>query len=414
VTHIVVIGAGFAGLEVVKRLKDTEFQITLIDRNNFHQFTPLLYQVATAHLEAEEIVFPIRQLLNKNTRFLMATVHEINPYTREVITDVTSLNYDYLVIATGSVTNYFGVVEADVHSYPLKTLQDGIRLRNHILTLIERASYATVEEREELLSFAIVGGGPTGVEFAGALAELLKGPISKDHPNIQPDDFKVHLVDANDNVLKVFRDKLSGYARERLEKMGVTIHSGRYVTELSRNRVYLSSGEEIKARTTIWSAGIVGPDYLTGWELPLDDRNFITVDHHLKVIGFENIFAIGDIASIDSHPLPKMATIAVQQGQYIAKYLSGDTTEPFQYRDKGKMAVIGRNAAIVEMGRVRLTGMLAWMIWSIVHIYKLIGMRNRLNIMINWVVAYFRKGGQTRVILPGSEDRILPMMELGK
>lgn len=417
IPHVLIVGAGFGGLWAARALDGAPVRVTLVDRNNFHTFYPLLYQVGAAELDAVEIAQPVRKILRgqSNVRFRMAEVQDIDLDARVVTTDGQmehEIPYDYLVLATGSTPHFFGIRGASEYAYTLRRLEDALAQRNHILTCFERAeSESDAEERRRLLRFVIVGGGPTGVEYAGALVELFKGPMVKDHPRISAGDAQVVLVEALEHLLSGMSGRLGDYALRRLRKMGVDVRLGAKVAEVTARSVHLEDGSEIPAETVVWTAGVQGEPAASRWGLPTAKGGRIPVRETLQVEGRPRVYVIGDSASVssDGEPLPMVAPVATQQGEHAAgnilRQVEGRELEPFEYRDKGMLATIGRRSAVAEVFGRTFTGFYAWVLWLLVHIVKLIGFRNRLVVLINWTWDYFFFERAVRLILPLREAR---------
>ncbi len=403
--RVVIIGAGFAGLWMAKSLRKSPVEVVLIDRNNFHTFLPLLYQVASAEVEVSEIATPIRKIVSKqkNVIFLNDEVVGLDEERKVVLTTSREIDYDYLVIATGSTSYFFGTPGAEEYAFPLKTVTDGLELRNTILRIFEKAMLLPEDEQEELLQFCIVGGGPTGVEYAGALSELIRGPLRKDFPGLPVDRIRITLIEGGDTLLRQFDRKLGEYARKKLEKKGVTVMTEEVVKEVLHDRVVLRSGEIVPSSVTVWTAGIGGTGERFG--LPTDTRGHLVVDRNLRVRG--SVFAAGDIAKLPG--VPQVAPAAVQMGVYLANLIDNElrgrgAAEPFEYKDLGSMAVIGRYSAIVEVGRMKLKGFVAWWMWIVLHLAKLIGFRNKLFVLLRWGYSYIFFDKSVRYILPWNES----------
>jgi NADH dehydrogenase len=416
--HVVIIGAGFGGLWAARALAHGPFNVTLIDRNNYHTFLPLLYQVAAAELEPEEIIYPVRSILRRlpNVGFLMAEVSRVDLEKRVAETNAGPVSYDYLFLATGSTTNFFGVPGAE-HAYPLKSLDEAIRLRNHILCCFEgAASLSDPHRRRKLLSFAIVGGGPTGVEFAGALAELLRGPLRKDYSNLGLRDSKVILLEAAGSLLGGLPRSLAVYALARLRRMDVDVRLNAAVSRIEPDAVHLRDGTVVPAETVVWTAGVRGERSAAAWGLPVDRSGRVPIEPTLQLAGHPEVYAVGDLARFeqDGRPLPMVAPVAMQQATTAARNVrrqaSGQALMPFRFRDPGMMATIGRNAAVAHFAGLAITGFPAWLVWLGVHLVKLIGFRNRLMVLTNWAWDYFLYERAVRLILPTSSchepDRI--------
>jgi NADH dehydrogenase len=405
--RIVIVGAGFAGLAAAKALGDTPFEVTVVDRHNYHLFQPLLYQVATAGLSPADIASPIRSILrrHKNISVALAEVSGIDKAAREVIADDRRLPYDFLILATGARHAYFGRDEWAAFAPGLKQIDDATRLRQRILLAFERAEVeGDAERRRALLTFVVVGGGPTGVEMAGAIAELASKALAADFRTIDPRCARIILVEAADRLLQPFHPRLSQAARRSLVKLGVDVRLGAAVTACDADGV-VAGGERIDASTLVWGAGVMASAAGTWLGATTDKAGRVKVRGDLSVPGHSEIFVLGDTAYVrneEGAQLPGIAPVAKQQGQYVARLLlarhRGRELLPFRYRDLGIMATIGRKHAVAELGRLRIAGFPAWLLWSLVHVYFLIGFRNRLSVAINWSWNYvtFQRG--TRLI----------------
>jgi len=411
--RVVIIGAGFGGLRAARALAHLPFNVTLIDRNNYHTFLPLLYQVAAAELEPEEIIYPVRSILRPlpNVSFLMAEVSRIDFGRRVAETNATPVSYDYLIVAPGSTTNFFGLQGAE-HAYPLKSLDEAIRLRNQILCCFERAAVLSdPEQRRKALSFVIVGGGPTGVEFAGALAELLRGPLRKDYSKLGLRDSKVILLEAAETLLGGLPRRLAVYALDRLCRMGVDVRLNAAVSRIEADAVHLKDGTEVPAETVVWTAGVRGERSAAAWGLPIDRSGRVPVEPTLQLSGHPEVYVVGDMARLeqDGRPLPMVAPVAMQQATAAAynirRHASGHPLMPFRFRDPGMMATIGRNAAVAHFAGLAITGFPAWVTWLGAHLIKLIGFRNRLIVLTNWAWDYFLYERAVRLILPTASCR---------
>jgi NADH dehydrogenase len=410
--RVVIVGAGFGGLEAAFGLSGAGVEITLIDRRNHHLFQPLLYQVATASLATSEIAWPIRHLLSdrRDVTTLFATVMGIDPVAKCVrLDDGGSLPYDTLVLATGARHAYFGHDEWEPFAPGLKTLEDATTLRRRILVAFERAERESdPERRAALLTFVIIGAGPTGVELAGTIAELAQDTLPPDFRNIDTHKTRVVLIEAGPRVLAGFADDLSAYALHSLEKIGVEVVLGQAVTECTADGVVYGNNK-LDARTIIWAAGVRASPAAEWLNAPADRAGRLQVLPDLTVPDHPDIFAIGDtvtIAAPDGNPVPGIAPAAKQQGRYVAQVirarLAGRKSAPFQYKHAGSLAQIGKRRAVIDFGRVKLRGALAWWIWGIAHIYFLIGVRNRLSVAINWLWIYARDQRAARLITQGS------------
>lgn len=390
---------------------------TIIDRNNYHTFFPLLYQVGAAELEPEDIAYPVRSAVrgHHNVRFMLGDVSRVDLAGKRVEAAGHWMEYDYLIVATGSRTSFFGVPGAQEYAYPLRTLDDGIALRNHILRCFEKASHEANEEaRRALLTFVIVGGGPTGVEFAGALSELIYRPLRKDYLGLDFGEVKVALAEASDSLLSAFPPKMQAYALKRLRRIGVEVRLGSVVAEVSSECVRLKDRSDVATRTVAWTAGVQGDVVVKEWGLPVGRGNRVTVEPTLQVQGQSQVYAVGDGAMVgDGKSLPMVAPVAMQQGtrasENILRQVEGKAPEAFEYKDAGSMAVIGRNAAVANLyNRWQFTGFAAWVIWLGVHLFKLIGFRNRLVVLTSWAWDYLFFERVVRLILPSVEGRGTP------
>jgi NADH dehydrogenase len=408
--RVVVVGAGFGGLFAARRLARSGLQVVLIDRRNFHTFTPLLYQVAAAELEPEEIAYPLRSVFRgqKNLHMVLGEVRRVDLSSRQLEVGDVSIGYEDLILALGSTTNFFGVDGASDYSWPLKTPGDAVRLRSHILECFERAQLHSEETgRAPLITFVIVGGGPTGVEFAGALSELIRGPLARDFPSLDLSESKVILVEASNSLLGGFPQHLGMYGARRLRQMGVEVRFDATVTAVGPHSVAFASGEAIESATVVWTAGVRGDPALERWGLPTTRDGRVPVDDTLHVPGDPHVYVIGDSAYVEQagRALPMLAPVAIQQGEAAADNIlraaSAKPARVFRYRDKGTMATIGRNAAVAVLAGHAFSGFSAWIIWLAIHITSLIGFRNRLLVLTNWAWDYlfFERG--VRLIDPG-------------
>jgi NADH dehydrogenase len=408
--RVVVIGGGFAGISLIKRLRNKAVQVVILDKNNFHQFQPLLYQVATSGIEPDSIVFPIRKLFKgyKNVSFRMAEVKEIQPKTNSIITDIGAVEYDYLVIATGSDTNFFGLKDVQKNSVGMKTIQEALDIRSLILQHLEKAVVTCDEaERNALTNFAIIGGGPAGVETAGAIAEFKKYILPKDYPELDASMMSIYLIEAGDELLKSMSDKSSEKAKTYLNKMGVDVQLNTVVQSYDGLRIKTDKEVLLHAKTVIWTAGVKGnvPDGI--------DKKFITkgnrllVNDYYQVKGQKNIYAIGDIAAMisDDYPFghPMVAQAAIQQGDRLSKnillQIQGKEQKRFFYKDKGSLATVGKRKAVADLGKFRFGGYIAWILWSVVHLLSISGFRNKVLVGINWAWSYFTYDKGNRLII---------------
>lgn len=409
--RVVIIGGGFAGVALAKKLSKQEVQVVLLDKHNYHTFQPLLYQVSTGGLEPDSIAYPIRKILKDfpNFYFRLANVNEIDTKERKVLTDIGDLKFDYLVVASGSHTNYFGNTEIEKYSMAMKTIPQSLNLRSLILENFEEALLTSdLNQRNALMNFVIVGGGPTGVELAGALAEIKKGILPKDYPDLDTRLAQINIVQSSDCILKGMSDQASIKAEDFLEKLGVNIWKNIRVTNYDGKTVTTNTDLTFESATVVWAAGVKGAT-IKG----LDAEEFVTRGNRLlvndfnQVKGYKNIFAIGDIASLVSEEFPygypMMAQPAIQQGDQLGdnllKLIEEKPMKPFVYKDKGAMATIGRNKAVVDLKRFKFQGIFAWYVWMFVHLFFLIGFRNRMVVFVNWVYNYVRFDREARLII---------------
>jgi NADH dehydrogenase len=412
--RVVIVGAGFGGLSAARALAHSPVDVIVVDRNNYHTFPPLLYQVAAGELEPGDIAYPVRTILRKirNARFALATVKRLDLSRRVVETNGPDIPYDFLILSTGTVDHFFRVEGAGEFAFSLKNLEHAIGLRNHILGCVEEAALTQEAWRcAQLLTFAIVGGGPTGVETAGALAELIQGPLTKDFPRLDFGQVQITLIEAAGGLLPTLPEPLGLYATQRLRQMGVEVRLDCAVDRITDGEVYLLDGTVIPACTTVWAAGVRGVPAAESSGLPTASRGRVAVEPTLQVPGHPEVYAIGDVAYFeqDGEMLPMVAQVALQGGKSAAanveRQLAGEEPLPFRYKDRGTMATIGRNkAAAVAYGRT-FTGFPAWLLWLGIHLFYLIGYRNRLLVLINWARHYlFREHAACR-ILPSEPSR---------
>lgn len=412
--HVLVIGGGFAGLWATRALASAPVRITLVDRCNHHLFQPLLYQVATAGLSSPDIAAPLRHILRKqrNVEVRLAEVRNIDPTDKQVtLDDGSTLDFDYLLLASGATHAYFGHDEWARHAPGLKTLDDALQLRRHLLLAFERAEAEPDPElRAAWLSFAIVGGGPTGVELAGTLAEIARHTLKNEFRNINPSDARVRLVEAGPRVLSSFPEDLSEKARRQLEKLGVEVSTGTAVSDINESG-YRLGDVFVPARTVVWAAGVSASPLAKSLAVPLDRAGRVSVLDDLSAPGHPDIFVAGDLASLQQAGItvPGVAPAAKQMGRQVAAVirarLAGKPAPAFHYRDFGNLATIGRMAAIVHFGRLKLSGLLAWWFWLGAHVFFLIGFRNRLVVLLNWAWAYWSYQRGARIILRMDDDR---------
>ncbi|MGZ3885169.1 MAG: NAD(P)/FAD-dependent oxidoreductase [Bacteroidia bacterium] len=413
--RIVVIGGGFGGIELVKRLDKNKFQVVMIDKNNYHTFQPLLYQVATGGLEPDSIAFPLRKIFSHRTNFIfrIAEALEVIKERSVLVTSLGEINYDYLVIATGSTTNYFGNAIIQNNSISLKSIPDALDLRSLILQNFEKLlTVAGPVEREKYLNIVIVGGGPTGVEIAGALAELQNHVLPKDYPELDLKQLQIHVIEASGKLLAVMSKEASEKAKEFLEKMGVRLWMGAQVKSYENDQVILEDGGTINCSAFIWTAGVKGQTIKGFKDEELVKGNRIKTDAYNKAEGSSNVFVIGDVAGVvdrdNINPYPMLAPVAMQQARNLAHNLnSGDPArwKKFSYKDRGSMATIGRNKAVADLSMIRLQGIIAWYVWMFVHLMSIVGFRNRLIVFINWAWNYFSFDRAIRIIVRPYEKK---------
>ncbi|WP_236979829.1 NAD(P)/FAD-dependent oxidoreductase [Membranihabitans maritimus] len=408
--RIVIIGGGFAGLALVEKLKHQEVQVVLLDKNNFHQFQPLLYQVATSALEPDSIVFPFRKQINgyKNVFFRLAEVEEIQADSNTIMTNKGSVSYDYLVLATGTTTNFFGMDSVAKNSLGMKDIRDSLNIRHMMLQNLEQAAITCDDdERDALTNFVIVGGGPAGVEMAGALAEFCKYILPKDYPEYPSSIMNIYLIEAIDDLLSTMSDKASSKTLKYLEDLNVKVLLNEAVSNYDGNEVTTKSGKTILAKNLIWTAGVKGQFPKGIDKKHVVKGNRIKTGSFLMVEGSKNIFAIGDIAAVISKKTPKghpqVAQTAIQQGKWLGnsllKIIKNESPKPFEYKDKGSLATVGKRKAVADLGKMKFAGYFAWLLWSIVHLMSISGFRNKLMVGFNWAVSYFTYEKSNRLII---------------
>lgn len=408
--HVIIVGGGFAGLNAAKVLGNSEkVKVTLIDKKNHHLFQPLLYQVAMAALSPAEIAAPIRSLLSKYklVNVLNDEVIYINKEKKLIKTKNLELNYDYLILACGTQHSYFGNEKWEKYSPGLKTIEQATEIRRRVLTAFEKAEIENnIETKKELLTFIIVGGGPTGVELAGAIGEMSRFTLSRDFRNIDPKLTRIILVEAGQRILPMYSDKLSSRATRDLEKLGVQVWTSSMVTNVDENGVNVG-GERVNARTVLWAAGIQASKLNYELNVELDRQGRVIIEPELNVKGNPALYVLGDQAHFknkDGKPLPGLAPIALQQGKFAAKNIlreiNGEQKKPYKYIDKGQAATIGRSKAVVETWKLKYGGFLAWLTWIGVHIYYLTGFKNRLFVIISWAWSHLTFSRGARLIIP--------------
>jgi NADH dehydrogenase len=415
--RVVIAGAGFGGLTCARALKKAPVDVLLVDRNNYHLFTPLLYQVASAVLDPGEIARPVRQLIRPlhNADFLMARITGANLEERQLLTDHGPLTYDYLVLASGSQSDYFGNASLMQHAFGLRELDEGLAVRNRILMRFEEARWTDDRERQRtLLTFAVVGGGPTGVEMAGALSELIHLVLAKDYRDLDLGLVRVVLLEAAGSLLGSFAEPLRDAARRSLEKRDVEVLLKAKVADVTESSIRLADGHEIPASTVIWTAGVRASDLGSDLGLPLARQRRVEVLPTLQVTGHPEVFVIGDLAgAIDESgggaSLPMLIPVAMQEGRHVAAtirdVLRGYGATNFDYKDPGIMATIGRNSAVAQLGPVRLTGFLGWLMWLTVHLINVVSFRSRVVVLVNWAWDYLFYDRPIRLIVRAADDR---------
>lgn len=409
--RIIIVGGGFGGVALAKKLSGKEIQVVLLDKNNYHCFQPLLYQVSTGGLEPDSIAYPIRKILQgyRNFCFRLAEVLEVDPTSKSIKTNIGDLHYDYLVLGTGSETNFFGNDEIEKNSMGMKSIPQSLNLRSLILENFEQALLTdNLHKRDALMNFVIVGGGPTGVELAGALAEIKKGILPKDYPDLDTRRAQINLVQSGNQILKGMSDQASQKAEHFLEGLGVQVWKGCRVTGYDGKTVRTKTDLTFEAATMVWAAGVkaVSVKGLDAKAL-LVPGNRIKVNGFNQIIGHEDIFAIGDLACMVSdeepHGHPMVAQPALQQGQHLGENLvrlfKGRPMKPFVYKDKGTMATVGRNKAVVDLKNFKFQGIFAWFVWMFVHLFFLIGFRNRMLVFVTWVYNYVSFDREARLII---------------
>lgn len=409
--RLLIIGGGFGGVALVKKLKKLALQVVLIDKRNYHTFQPLLYQVSTSGLEPDSIAYPLRKILKNadNCHFRMADVYKINTNNNSLETSIGSISFDYLVIATGSKTNFFGNESVEKNAMWMKTVPQALNIRSLILENLEQANITeNSQKRKALLNFVIAGAGPTGVELSGAIAELRNNVLQKDYPDLDIDEMKIHLIEGLERVLPPMSESASKNAQKFLKELGVQIHYNTFVEGYDGKVVRTNTDLQFETETFIWSAGVTGsPLQGLNAEALKEKANRYKVNAFNQVQGYEHIFAIGDIALMQSNAYPKghpmVAQPAIQQGKHLAKNIKNLLNEkplvPFNYFDKGTMATIGRNKAVVDLGKFKFAGFFAWFVWMFIHLWFLVGFRNRFVTFFNWTYNYINYDKAARLIV---------------
>jgi NADH dehydrogenase len=412
--RIVVIGCGFAGLNLVKTIRSKDYQVVLFDKNNYHTFQPLMYQVASAGLEPDSIVYPIRKVFNrkKNFHFRMATVHQIDSDNQLVYTSIGSIDYDFLVMATGADSNFFGMENIQKYSMPMKSLVEALNLRSVILQNFEKALHTSdITERQALMSFVIVGGGATGVELAGALAELKRYILPKDYPDLDIRKMQIHLVQGGDRLLPSMSSKASDNAEKFLRKMGVNVWLKVRANDYDGHALS-TNDETYYTKTLVWTAGVKGVP-TPGIKANYTKACRVLVNEYNQIEGYSTVFSVGDVAAHISeetpYGLPMLASVAVQQGVHLGKNFNRLAKEkellPFEYKDKGTMATVGRNLAVVDLKSLKFGGGFAWFLWMLIHLMLLVDFRSRLVVFVNWAWSYIFYDKGTRLIVRKVPDK---------
>lgn len=413
--NIVVIGGGFAGLTFAKKINKKKYHVTLIDSNNYHSFPPLFYQVVSAGIDPSSISFPLRReirkrSLRKGVTFYMTKAREIDPATRTVITDSETIPYDKLVIAAGTTNNFFNMPELKDSVYTLKSTAEAIRCRNDILDHLERACIEPdSQKRRSMLNFIVIGGGPTGVEVAGAMGEMKRYLIPREYPQLRQEEISITLIEGSDRVLRTMSAKSSTEAKEYLESLMVNVILNHNMKSYEEGAVTLEDGTSIPASMVIWTAGVRGAEIKFTNDSVKAARGYrYEVDGHCRVMGVNDIYALGDIALMETPDYPgghpQLAQVAIQQARMVSADLNrGYVKEDFRYKDKGTMATVGRNRAVVDMKHLHFKGWSAWMVWMGVHLVSLLGMRNKISVLIDWIWSYFTYSNSTRLLMHPSK-----------
>ncbi len=416
--RVVIVGAGFGGLAAVRKLAGAPVDVLLLDRNNYHAFWPLMYQVATAGLEPQDIALPVRTLLRKtpNVQFRVTVVERVDLEAQTVFTETGPIPYDELLIAAGSANNFFGLRQIETHGFGFKELPEALAIRNQIITRFEQAESETDPgARRRLLTFVVVGGGPTGVELAGAIAELVRHVMRKDHPTLDLSHVRILLIEMMDRLIPSFPAPLSRNAQQTLASLGVEVWLQTSVAGMQHGALKLKDGTEIQTDTVIWAAGVQGAPLVETLGVKLQRGRRIAVTPELQLPGHANVWVVGDLAYLeapDGKPYPQLAAVAMQQGpvaaRNILRKLRGQSLRPFHYTDKGSMATVGRRSAVARIWGINWTGSIAWFLWLAVHLLYLIGGRNRLLVFINWTYNYFTYDRAARAVIAPSRHAQAP------
>jgi NADH dehydrogenase len=404
---VVIIGAGFAGVEAAKKLGKHKVNVLLIDRHNYHTFIPMLYQVATAVLYPHQVIYPLRRLFRgfPTVNFLQANVNKVDFDNQIIYSEEIPIDYDYLVIATGSQSQFLGVTGAPENSLPMRTLHDAMAIRNQVLTNFEKAANVTDEQQiTRLLTFVIVGGGATGVELAGSLNELIRNAFKKDYPNLNSDIARVILLQSGEKLFPSYPQKLGNYTEKYLRRQGVKVHLNSKVSKVTSEAVYLKDNTSIFTDTVIWTAGVLAATPETKQSVKTAAKNKVIVEQTLQLCGHKNVYGVGDVSYVDTQEkFNGVAQEAIQQGKTAAdnilRQMRGDSPKPFDYFNKGRLAIIGKHAGVGKIGKFAIKGFIAWFLWLEVHLLYLPGIRNRLGVLFNWLKYYFFGEGALRVII---------------
>ncbi len=405
--RIVIVGAGFAGLKIARKLRKSPYQVVVIDKQNYHQFQPLFYQVATSGIEPSSISFPVRKIFQKNTNlhFRQTELLEILPDKKKIITGNGELSYDKLVIATGVNTNYFGSANLEKYGLPMKTTAEAINLRNRILASFEKAILTeNVEDHTKLMSVVVVGGGPTGVELSGAIAEMRRFVLPKDYPELDFSRMKILLYEASPRLLNGMSEKSGAKALEFLKELGVEVHLNTRIDDYDGEKISLSDQTEVFATNLLWTAGVSGK-YIKGLDKEVyTPSKRLIVDSYNQVIGLDGVYAIGDISCVlddDTYERghPQVAQVAIQQADNLANNFVRKSQKPFKYKDKGSLATIGRNMAVADLPAMKFSGFIAWVLWLFVHLMAIVGVKNRFFIFVNWAQSYLWRDQSLRILI---------------
>lgn len=408
--RIVIVGGGFAGLNLIKRLDKSRFKVVLVDRNNYHSFPPLFYQIASSGLDPGSISFPFRREMRKGkvkgARFHLGDVSSVDVENKTVTTQFETIAYDKLVIAAGTTNNFFGMTDLYKRVYTMKSASEAIRCRNEILDRLERASICKdAETRKKILSFVVIGGGPTGVEIAGAIGEMKRYILQREYPDIPVEDLNITIVEGTDRLLRAMSESASREVLEYLDHLMVDVKLQKMMKSYDDNVVTFTDGEEIYSEMVIWTAGVTGePMDIVGKDVERGPGNRFIVDEYNRVNGLDEVYALGDICYMAdkyySHGHPQLAQVAIQQAKLLANHLNkGEFVTPFKYIDKGSMATVGRNRAVADLKHIHLYGRPAWATWMFVHLISILGMRNKISVLINWIWAYFTYSTSLRLLL---------------